>query len=141
MHNFDSKTSRLYCILLLRIVFSHFHKCTFWSVLFGIKSTWDIWYCIQVCVEKIYVLHSYNHWLENDMKHYWPLKLSIILTVIYYPWVLGVGIMYYSSLHKGPILVLTFESYLGLYVHMFLPILALLDTFISSRPWTLVCVW
>ena len=47
--------------------------------------------------------------------------------------------MYYLSLfdYTQPF-ILTWDSYLDIYVHLIVTILALVDTWISSRPW---CLW
>ena len=69
------------------------------------------------------------------------LKLSMVLTGVAYPYAIFIAFLYYGAIHAGAIFVGTLEGYLGLYAHMLIPALALIDTFISSRPWSIWHSW
>ncbi len=83
---------------------------------------------------------------KNGSPHYEKshlmLRISMGLTVISYPWVMGVTLAYYSAWYNwSQTFVLHWDRYLDFYVHFIITLLALMDTFISSRPWNLRHIW
>ena len=69
------------------------------------------------------------------------LKLSMVLTAIAYPFGIFIFSLFYGAIHRGPILDGTYEGYLGLYAHLLIPAVGLVDTCISSRPWNIWHTW
>jgi hypothetical protein len=63
------------------------------------------------------------------------------LTAIAYPFGIFIFSLYYGAIHSGSILDGTYEGYLGLYAHLLIPVVGLVDTCISSRPWNIWHTW
>ena len=105
-----------------------------------------IMFTLAFCFDTILVLLRYivQGRMKTGSPHYeenhWGLKVSMFLTAVSYPWILSVTIVYYAALFtwtwSG-----TWDSYLDLHVHLFITVIALLDTCVSSRPWSLWHVW
>jgi hypothetical protein len=105
-----------------------------------------IMFTLAFCLDTILVLLRYivQGRMKTGSPHYeenhWGLKVSMFLTAVSYPWILSVTIVYYAALFtwtwSG-----TWDSYLDLHVHLFITVIALLDTCVSSRPWSLWHVW
>ena len=105
-------------------------------------------FTLSFCLDAILVL--IRHKVQSKMKTYekryevnhcnWSLKISMFLTAISYPWILSVTIVYYAALFKWTWSG-TWDSYLDLYVHLIITVISLLDTCVSSRPWSLWHAW
>lgn len=105
-------------------------------------------FTLSFCLDAILVL--IRHKVQSKMKTYekryevnncnWSLKISMFLTAISYPWILSVTIVYYAALFKWTWSG-TWDSYLDLHVHLIITVISLLDTCVSSRPWSLWHAW
>ena len=96
------------------------------------------------------ILVLMRYFVQNQMKNGYPhyekshfaLQVSMVLTAVSYPWVLSVTLVYYSALYNfNEEFVWTWDSYLDLHIHLVITLLALFDTFVSSRPWSLWHAW
>ena len=105
-----------------------------------------IMFTLSFCLDTILVL--VRRTVQSKMKtgspnyeeNHWSLKLSIFLTAVSYPWVLGVTFVFYAALFKWTWSG-TWDDYLNLYAHLLITVIALFDTCISSRPWSLWHSW
>ena len=105
-----------------------------------------IMFTLSFCLDTILVL--IRRIVQSKMKtgptHYeenhWSLRLSMFLTAVSYPWVLGVTFVFYAALFKWTWSG-TWDDYLDLYAHLLITVMALMDTCISSRPWSLWHAW
>ena len=105
-----------------------------------------IMFTLSFCLDTILVL--VRRTVQSKMKtgspnyeeNHWSLKLSIFLTAVSYPWILGVTFVFYAALFKwtwnG-----TWDDYLDLYAHLLITVISLFDTCVSSRPWSLWHSW
>merc|ERR1711884_869369 len=80
---------------------------------------------IRFIVQTRFTNISSQHYEEN----HWSLQLSIFLTAVSYPWVLSVTFVYYAALFDWT-WSWNLDSYLDLYVHFLITIIALLDTIV-----------
>ena len=117
----------------------YFIYATNWGALFT---------ALAITLDAILVLARYfvQARTRNDKPHYekshFMLQFSMGLTAISYPWVMGVTLVYYSALYDwNQPFILCWDRYLDFYVHFIITLLALIDTFISSRPWNLWHAW
>lgn len=105
-----------------------------------------IMFTLSFCLDTILVLFRYviQVRMKTGSPHYeenhWGLKISMFLTAVSYPWILSVTIVYYAALFKWTWSG-TWDSYLDLYVHLIITMISLLDTCVSSRPWSLWHAW
>ena len=64
------------------------------------------------------------------------------LTSVTYPWVLCVTVIYYTALFDFTrTFVWSWSAYVDIFVHFLLTVVAILDTVVSSRPWSLWHSW
>ena len=64
------------------------------------------------------------------------------LTSVTYPWVLIVTIVYYMALFDfNEPFVWSWTAYVDIFLHFLLTVCAILDTIVSSRPWSLWHSW
>ena len=90
--------------------------------------------------ERLHNKSNFSYDYENCDR--FLLKISVALTSVAYPWVLTITVIYYMALFDFSVaFVLTWESYCDIWVHFILTVLAILDTIVSSRPWTLWHTW
>ena len=93
-----------------------------------------------------YLVQQSNVSINKRHPHYESchgvLRLSMALTATAYPMALFVTLMFWSFLYNfNEPFELTVGSYVNLAVHLLQTIVALMDTFVSSRPWRLWHAW
>ena len=103
---------------------------------------------LSMSLDAILVLIRYisQNQTKNGIPHYeenhFTLQGSMFLTAVSYPWVLSVTLIYWPALYDwSQEFVWNWDNYLDVYIHLVTTLLALLDTFVSSRPWNLWHSW